>query len=119
MNDFVSRLKNAWPIILAVIGLLSWVVSQAVTASDFKGKVTRNEVKIEEVSNSVGKVSKEIESHEREGIHPKLNDKLIRLETDVTHIKTNQSTNFNDIKDTLNIMQQDIKEMNRRSHRHR
>ena len=119
MEDFVSKLKNAWPFVLAFIAILSWIVSQAVTASDFQGKVSRNEENIESVSNNVDKVSGDVGVHEKEGVHPQLNEKLIRLETDVNHIKIHQSTNFSEIKDTLNIMQQDIKEMNRRSHRHR
>ena len=119
MNDLFSKLRSFWPFILAFIGLLSWVVSQAVTASDFKNAVARNADKVEKVEEKVESVEESIDLHEIEGIHPKLNEKLIRLESDVSHIKTNQNTNFNDIKDTLNIMQEDIKDMNRRSHRHR
>lgn len=112
MTDFSSKLKNVWPFVLAFIGLLSWVVSQAVTASEFKGKVSRNAEKIESIEHDV-------EEHEKVGRHPKINEKLILLESDIKHIKINQSANFDTIKETLNVMQEDLKTINRRSHRHR
>jgi len=112
MNDLIAKLKYVWPFVLSFIGLLSWAVSQAVTVSESQAQIDRNTTSVEEIEE-------EIDAHEKEGQHPQLSEKLIRLESDVNHIKTNQSTNFESIKGTLDVMQEDIKEMNRRSHRHR
>ena len=41
--------------------------------------------------------------------HAKVAERLIKVETEVKHINTTQTTNFRDIKDQLKVIQQDVK----------
>ena len=114
-NGFLSSVKGYWPLILGVVAVISWFTSQLVTASftvaDVNDSITRN---AEEISD----LDKDLDKHQEGDGHPQMNERLIRVETEVNHINRTQSQSFQDIKTQLNVMQDDIKDINRKQHEH-
>ena len=114
-NGLLKSIKGYWPLILGVVAVISWFTSQIVTASftvaDVNDSITRN-------AEDIGELDKDLNKHQEGDGHPQLNERLIRVETEVIHINRTQSQSFQDIKTQLNVMQDDIKDINRKQHEH-
>ena len=113
MEDGVlDTMKKHWHLVVGVVAVLSWFTSQVVTASytmaDVNDSIQSNQEKIVDLEEDV-------EKHQDGDGHPQLNERLIRVETEVIHINRTQSQSFQDIKEQLNTMQDDIKEINRKT----
>mgnify|MGYP003110416372 CR=1 FL=1 len=110
-SKLMSMLKTYWSVAVVIVGVVTWIVTQAVAATqvtaDVRNDVDRNGERIEAVEKSV-------ESHEDSVGHQEVSDRLTKLEVEVKHVNVQQTENFKDIKDTLGVMQQEIRELNRR-----
>tara|TARA_R100001126_G_C4700899_1_gene90175 strand:+ start:63 stop:404 length:342 start_codon:yes stop_codon:yes gene_type:complete len=109
-GGILDAVKKHWYLVLAIVGALSWFTSQVVGASatmaDINDSIQRNQEKIVDLEEDV-------EKHEEGVGHPQVNERLIRVETELIHINRSQLESFQDIKLQLNTMQEDIKEINR------
>ena len=109
-SNFLGKIRFYWPIIAGFVALLAWAITSIATASV---SVSTVEHILEDHSGEISKVSRDMDTHKNEGNHPKTNERLVKLESEVRHLQTTQSENFKDIKKQLNIMQQDIKSLPR------
>jgi hypothetical protein len=114
-NGVLSTMKKHWHLVVGVVAILSWFTSQVVTASatlsDVNDSIQNNQEKIVDLESDLDK-------HQEGDGHPQLSERLIRVETEVIHINRTQSQSFQDIKTQLNVMQDDIKDINRKQHEH-
>ena len=108
-NGLLQRLKDYWPFAVGIGGALVWIVTSLITASlslaAIQSDVSTNKKEITDISSDM---------KEQDKSSTQLNERMIKVESEVTHIKTHQTENHRDIKDQLNIMQQDIKTMSNR-----
>ena len=84
MEDGVlDTMKKHWHLVVGVVAVLSWFTSQVVTASytmaDVNDSIQSNQEKIVDLEEDV-------EKHQDGDGHPQLNERLIRVETEVIHI---------------------------------
>ena len=109
-SGFWGTVRTNWPLIVGTVALLAWIVGQIVSASVTMADVNE---RIRTTESDVVEISKDLDQHEKAGSHPQINERLIRVETEVIHINTTQSQSFKDIKSQLNVMQDDIKDLGR------
>ena len=111
-GGILNAIKKHWYLVLALAAALSWFTSQVVdasaTMSDINDSIQRNQEKIVDLEGDV-------EKHQDGDGHPQFNERLIRVETEVIHINRTQSQSFQDIKEQLNTMQDDIKDISRKT----
>lgn len=107
-NSTLQRVKAYWPFLVGIGGALVWVITSLITASlsmaAIQSDVSTNK---KEVSN----ISVEIKDQDKSAV--KMNERLIKVESEVNHIRVHQKENHEDIKHQLTILQQDIKSMSR------
>ena len=107
-DSVLKRLKAYWPFAVGLGGALVWIVTSLITASlslaAIQSDVSTNKEEITEISS---------EMKDQDKSSTQLNERMIKVESEVNHIKVHQTENHRDIKDQLTIMQQDIKKMSR------
>ena len=109
-TQFIGKVLHYWPIIVGTVAFLAWAIASIAAASV---NVAVVEGAVKDHSDQIKAVSGDVESHRKDGDHPRTNERLIKLESEVKHIQTTQTENFKDIKKQLNTMQQDIKTLPR------
>jgi TolA-binding protein len=107
---FTDKVLKLWPILVGTVAFLAWAIASIAAASV---NVATAETALKDHSDKIEKVSKSVDNHKHSGDHPRTNERLIKLESEVKHIQNTQTQNFKDIKKQLTIMQQDIKTLPR------
>jgi len=107
-NSALKKLKAYWPFVVGLGGALVWVVTSLVTASLSMAAIQSD---VSTNKKEISKISTEIKDQDKSA--NKLNERLIKVEAEVNHIRVQQKENHEDIKQQLTIMQQDIKNMSR------
>jgi hypothetical protein len=111
-TTFWTKVRENWGIIVSLVALLAWIVSQIIIVSNALAVQT---LTVEDNKQSIEEVKSEAKSHTSSDTgHSKVAERLIKVETEVKHINMTQTTNFKDIKDQLKIIQQDVKVMRSR-----
>lgn len=106
-TTFWSKIRDNWGIIVSLAALFAWIISQIVVVTN---AVAVTKIAIDNNKKYVQEVKSEVKSHtDSDTGHAKVAERLIKVETEVKHINTTQTTNFKDIKDQLKIIQQDVK----------
>ena len=109
---FWSKLRDNWGIIVSLAALFAWIISQIIIASS---AIVVTNLAIDDNKQSIQEVRTATKEHmSSETGHAKVAERLIKVETEVKHINTTQTTNFKDIKDQLKVIQQDVKEIRSR-----
>ena len=107
-NKFLEKVQTYWPVIAGVCVAIAWITSTIISASfsmaSVKAEVSNNSEEIKENESNIKARTK---------VDNKINKRLTVLETEVTHIRTNQSENHKDIKKQLDTMQQDLKDLSK------
>ena len=106
---FWSKMKDNWAIIVSLAALFAWIISQIIIAAN---AIAVTNLDIADNKQNIQEVRTENRAHTNsETGHAKVAERLIKVETEVKHINTTQTTNFRDIKDQLKVIQQDVKEI--------
>ena len=107
-KDFSTKVKTYWPIFAGVCVAVAWTVTSLLSASlslaEVQSNVDFNKRDIEEVSTETTNQGKSIS---------KVNERLIVLESEVKHIRTNQTENHKDIRKRLDDLMDDVKKISR------
>jgi len=107
---FTDKVLKLWPILVGTVAFLAWAIASIAAASV---NVATAETTIQNQQVKLDSLVKGVEAHKHSGDHPRTNERLIKLESEVKHIQNTQTQNFKDIKKQLTIMQQDIKTLPR------
>ena len=104
-----TKIRENWGVIVSLAALFAWIISQIIIATN---SIAMTTLAIEDNKRNIQEVRAEAKSHTNSDTgHSKVAERLIKVETEVKHINTTQTTNFKDIKDQLKIIQQDVKVM--------
>lgn len=109
-GGILDTVKKHWHLVLAVVAFLLWFSNQVSSASSTMADITDS---IQHSQEKIVDLEEDVEKHEESVGHPQVNERLIRVETELIHINRSQSEGFQDIKLQLNTMQEDIKEITR------
>ena len=110
--DWVRKVRENWVFVVSAVGALSWLTSQAIIATT---AITTAQAEIKSNRDSIEVISSSMDAHvESPSGHNRITERLIKLESDVSHIDSTQSDNFKDIKDQLKIIQEDVKRLGSR-----
>ena len=109
---FGSKIRDNWGVIVSLVALFAWIISQIIIATN---AIAVTNLSIDDNKRSIEEVKKDTKLHMNSDTgHAKVAERLIKVETEVKHINTTQTTNFRDIKDQLKVIQQDVKEIRSR-----
>ena len=101
-----SKIQAYWPIFVAVVVATVWITSTVVNASLSVASV-KSDVEINR--RDIAREAEKIEGHQKTA--SKVNERLMGVETDIKHIRSQQTQNHEDIKSELKILRRDIKKM--------
>lgn len=101
-----SKIQTYWPIFVAVVVAVVWVTSTVVSASLSVASV-KSDVEINR--RDIVKGAEKTDEHQKTS--SKVNERLMGVETDIKHIRSQQTQNHEDIKSELKILRRDIRKM--------
>ncbi len=105
--SFWEKVKDNWGIICTLVAVFAWIISQVIVATN---AISVAQASIVDNKKSIIEAKEETHAHVKsETGHSKVAERLIKVETEVKHINTTQTSNFRDIKEQLKIIQQDVK----------
>jgi len=106
-QTFLEKVKGNWILISAFVVVSAWVIGQVIIVTN---AVTIVQYEIKDNKKHISEIKLDTKEHVTSDTgHSKLSERMIKVETEVKHINTMQTTNFKDIKDQLKIIQQDVK----------
>ena len=108
VGGVLKRIKDYWPLVVTLGGVLVWVVTSLIT-----GSLSLAAIQADVSSNKEEIIDISVDMKEQDKSAVKLNERMIKVESEVNHIRVHQTENHEYIKDQLKIMQQDIKTITR------
>ena len=102
----MSKIQTYWPIFVGIVIAVVWITSTAISASL---SVANIESGVEVNKKDIEKITGKTEGHQK--TISTVSERLIAVESEVKHIRVNQSENHKDIKSELKTLRRDIKSM--------
>tara|TARA_R110002020_G_scaffold25991_2_gene84172 strand:- start:3168 stop:3533 length:366 start_codon:yes stop_codon:yes gene_type:complete len=99
-----NKIQTYWPVFVAIVLAVVWLTSTALSASLSVAKV---EAGVASNKEAVDKAVDKTDDHQK--TITTVSERLSAVETEVKHIRINQSENHKDIKSELKILRRDIK----------